>query len=106
TDWTKSVDKEKSWVKKKEIQNDVPRKMGLAFDLIENLQGRAENVIPTEPGACFVGGFMPGKASAENENISTNYVLADKTDVSFNWDSFANLQATSTLLPRVWSADV
>ncbi len=89
-----------------EPMNDVPDKTRLAFDLIEKLQGRAEDVIPTEPGTCFVGGFMPGTAIAENEEVSTNYVLADKTDVSFSWDSFANLQATSTLLSRVRSADV
>ncbi|MGS1003326.1 T6SS immunity protein Tli4 family protein [Burkholderia glumae] len=86
--------------------NDVPDKTRQAFDLIERLQGRAEDVIPTEPGACFVGGFMPGKAIAESEEISTSYVLADKTDVSFSLDSFANLRATSTLLPRVQSPEV
>ncbi|CAB3742631.1 hypothetical protein LMG22037_06617 [Paraburkholderia phenoliruptrix] len=86
--------------------NDVPDKSRLAFDLIERVQGRSEDEIPTEPGTCFVGGFMPGKAIAEEEQISTSYVLADKTDVSFSWDSFANLQAASTLLRRIRSAEV
>jgi hypothetical protein len=106
TDWTTSVDRDKPWVTQREIKNDVPRKSGLAFDLIAKLQGRPEDEIPTEPGACFVGGFMPGKAISDNEKISTTYVLADKPDVSFRWDSFANLQPTSTLLPRVRSAEV
>ncbi|MBN3722699.1 T6SS immunity protein Tli4 family protein [Burkholderia sp. Ac-20379] len=86
--------------------SDVPEKTRLAFDLVEKLQGRPEDMIPTEPGACFVGGFMPGKATSEKEEVSTSYVLADKPDVSFSWNSFAGLQATSTLLPRVRSADV
>ncbi|WP_175718504.1 T6SS immunity protein Tli4 family protein [Burkholderia anthina] len=106
TDWSKSVDRDKPWVKEKEIQNDVPRQSALAFDLIEKLQGRPEDEIPTVPGTCFVGGFMPGKAISEKEEVSTSYVLADKADVSFNWDSFAGLQATSTLLPRIRSTDV
>ncbi|WP_175912634.1 T6SS immunity protein Tli4 family protein [Burkholderia sp. BCC1640] len=106
TDWSGSVEKNKSWVKEKEVQNDVPRQLALAFDLIEKLQGRPDDVIPTEPGACFVGGFMPGKAISESEEVSTSYVLAEKPDVAFSWDSFSGLQASSTLLPRVRSADV
>ena len=89
-----------------EPMNNVPEKTRQAFDLIGKIQGRPEDQIPTEPGACFVGGFMPGKAITENEEVSTSYVLADKPDVSFSWDSFANLQATSTLLPRIRSAEV
>ncbi|WP_175786882.1 T6SS immunity protein Tli4 family protein [Burkholderia anthina] len=106
TDWSKSVDRDKSWVKAKETKNDVPQKSRLAFDLIAKLQGRPEDMIPTEPGTCFVGGVMPGKAISEKEEVSTSYVLADKTDVSFSWHSFADLQATSSLLPRVRSRSV
>ncbi|MBM2765427.1 T6SS immunity protein Tli4 family protein [Burkholderia anthina] len=89
-----------------DLRNNVPEKTQLAFDLIEKLQGRSEDEIPTMPGTCFVGGFMPGKAISEKEKVSTSYVLADKADVSFTWDSFAGLQATSTLLPRIRSTDV
>ncbi|WP_175718509.1 T6SS immunity protein Tli4 family protein [Burkholderia anthina] len=105
-DWTNSKFKDASIVKSGPVKTNVPEKKQLAFDLITKLQGRPEDEIPTEPGTCFVGGFMPGKAISEKEAVSTSYVLADKSDVSFNWDSFAGLQATSTLLPRIRSTDV
>ena len=106
SDWTNSKFKDVPIVKNDPVKTNVPQQTQLAFDLIAKLQGRSEDEIPTEPGACFVGGFMPGKAITENEEVSTSYVLADKPDVSFSWDSFANLQATSTLLPRIRSAEV
>ncbi|WP_155626413.1 T6SS immunity protein Tli4 family protein [Burkholderia diffusa] len=105
-DWTNSKFGNASIVKNDPVKTNVPKQMQIAFDLITKLQGRAEDDIPTEPGVCFTGGFMPGKAISESEEVSTSYVLADKADVSFSWKSFANLQATSTLLPRVRSSEV
>ena len=82
-------------------KNDVPQKTRLVFDLIEKLQGRPEDVIPTQPGACFLGGFLPGKALSENEVIRSSFILPDKPDVSFSLESFTNMKSDDTLLQRV-----
>lgn len=90
-----------------EPRNDVPEKLRLVFDLIERLQGRPENMIPSEPGTCFVGGFLPGKAASEQEDVSTSFALIEKPDTLFTWDSDANKgDEDDTLLPRIRGAAV
>lgn len=85
-----------------EPMNDVPEKLRLVFDLIERLQGRPEEVIPSEPGTCFLGGFLPGKAASASESVSASFVLIDKPDASFDWHSFADERDDAdTLLPRI-----
>ncbi|KQR83366.1 hypothetical protein ASG35_29620, partial [Burkholderia sp. Leaf177] len=82
------------------VQNDLPEKARIAFDLIARLQGRPDDVVPGEPGACFFGGFLKGKASGDEE-INSSFVIADKPDVWFSFESFTNLSANDTLLQRV-----
>ncbi|MCO5397761.1 T6SS immunity protein Tli4 family protein [Ralstonia soli] len=98
-DWTQSVDKDQSWVKDMGTPNDIPEKLHLAFDLIDRLQGRAEDVIPTEPGACFFGGFFLGKAISEDEVITSAFALPSKPDVMFDWKSSID-QSNDTLISR------
>ena len=86
--------------------NDVPEKLRLAFDLIERLQGRGEDVIPSEPGTCFKGGFLQGHAVSEDEEISSSFAFQGAPDVTFRWESFGNLQADDTLIPRIKSRNV
>ena len=86
-------------VRNEPYMNDVPEKLRIVISMLERIRGRTEDEIPTEPGVCFVGGFLPGKATAE-ENISTQFVLHDHHDVSFGLDTDANIQADTTLLQR------
>jgi predicted heme/steroid binding protein len=81
------------------IGNDVPEKTRLVFGLLEKVRGRPEDDIPTEPGICFRGGFLPGKAT-DQENISTQFMLHDKLDVSFGLDTDSNIRESTTLLQR------
>jgi hypothetical protein len=99
-DFQHSADKDQPWVKAMGTPYDAPQKTQLVFDLIEKLQGRAEDSMPTEPGACFFGGFLPGKAISQDEEIHSYFALPDKPDVSFSLETFGNLKAVSTLLKR------
>jgi len=101
TDWTNSKYRDMPIIKNDPNKNDVPQKTRLVFDLIEKLQGRPEDVIPTQPGACFLGGFLPGKALSEKEEIESLFILPDKPDVYFKLHSFANMRPEKTLLQRV-----
>jgi hypothetical protein len=55
--------------------NDVPEKTSLVLSLIQKVQGRADDAIPTEPGVCFQGGFLPRKA-ASGEDIRVLFGVA------------------------------
>lgn len=92
--------KDEPWVKEMGTPYDVPQKTRLVFDLIEKLRGRPDDEIPTEPGVCFFGGFLPGKAISRDEEIHSYFVLPDKPDVSFYFESFGNLGSNDTLLQR------
>jgi len=86
-------------VRNEPYMNDVPEKLHLVISMLERIRGRTEDEIPTEPGVCFVGGFLPGRATAQ-ENISTQFVLKNKHDVGFDFDTDANIRETTTLLQR------
>lgn len=102
SDWTDSKFKDEPIIKNDPVKTNVPEKKRLAFDLIDRLQGRSEDSIPNEPGSCFAGGFLLGKAGSETEDISASFVLIDKPDASFNWMSLSNTRDSSdTLLPRI-----
>ncbi|MCG5075964.1 T6SS immunity protein Tli4 family protein [Paraburkholderia tagetis] len=62
--------------------NDVPEKTRLVLNLAENVRGRADDEIPTEPGLCFKDGFLPRKA-AKGEDVSSLFALKDRPDVYF-----------------------
>jgi hypothetical protein len=104
TDFTKSEMRDMPSVKDMAIQNDVPEKTRIVFDLLARLQGRADDVVPTEPGACFFGGFLKGKTSG-NETIDSSFLIPDKPDVWFNLESNTDLSADDTLLQRAHSSE-
>jgi Tle cognate immunity protein 4 C-terminal domain/Tle cognate immunity protein 4 N-terminal domain len=103
-DFTHSKIRDMPSVKDMPVQNNLPEKTRIAFDLIARFQGRPDDVVPSEPGACFFGGFLKGKASGD-EKIDSSLVIADKPDVWFSFESFTNLSASDTLLQRVHSSE-
>jgi len=89
----------KSYIKALAVLNDVPEKTRLVFDIVKRLRWRAEDEIPAEPGLCFLGAFLPGKAG-EKENVSTQFVLASNRDVSIGIESNSGIREPTTLLQR------
>jgi len=89
----------KPYIKALHVKNDVPEKTRLVFDLVKRLRWRAENEIPADPGLCFLGGFLPGKAG-DKEYAWAQFVLASNRDVSIGFDSDSSIQEPNTLLQR------
>jgi hypothetical protein len=86
-------------VKQLTEKNDVPGKLRLVISILDRIRGRRDDEIPTEPGVCFIGGFLPGRAT-DQENIWFQFVLREQHDVSFGLDTDANIKETTTLLQR------
>jgi len=86
-------------VKQLTDKNDVPNKARQVVFLLDKVRGRTEDEIPTEPGFCFIGGFLPGKASRP-EKATTQFVLRDQHDVSFDFITNTEIRETTTLLDR------
>jgi predicted small lipoprotein YifL len=72
-----------------EDQYDVPQKTRLVLDILKRVQGRADDSIPTEPGLCFVGGFLPGKAGP-GEQIEDSFAIQGKPDVMFTFRMYTD----------------
>ncbi|CAM2189942.1 Tle cognate immunity protein 4 C-terminal domain-containing protein [Paraburkholderia sacchari] len=70
-------------VKKFDVKNDVPAKTALVFSIMEKLSGRPKEEIPTEPGLCFAGGFLPGRAT-DDQFVNSGFRLANNRDVFFD----------------------
>jgi hypothetical protein len=81
------------------VKNDVPEKTRLVFDLVKRLRWRADDEIPTEPGLCFPGAFLPGKA-VDKEDVGAQFVLAGNRDVSIGIESDSGIREPNTLLQR------
>jgi hypothetical protein len=99
SDFTESIYKSTPSVMSLDVKNDVPQKSRLVFDLLGRIRGRDDHVIPTEPGVCFLGGFLSGKAQT-NEEVSSQFVVAAATDVSFGVETNSGIRETTTLLQR------
>jgi Tle cognate immunity protein 4 C-terminal domain/Tle cognate immunity protein 4 N-terminal domain len=99
TDFTHSVFRNEVTVRESSIQNDVPEKLRLVFDLLDAVVGRDEEVIPAEPGVCFLGGFLPG-AATDKEDLYGSFVLRDKRDVSFILQTDSSIRESTSLLER------
>ncbi|WP_183035310.1 T6SS immunity protein Tli4 family protein [Cupriavidus sp. UME77] len=80
-------------------KNIVPELRARVFDLLKRVRGRPESEIPSEPGVCFFGGFLPGKAGA-TEKIWSHFVLHDKIDVRVVMNTDSDIQEPTTLLQR------
>jgi hypothetical protein len=81
------------------VRNDTPAKTRLVLNLIERVRGRQENDVPTEPGLCFTGGFLSGKAG-EKEEVTTLFVPAANRDVTIVLESGTGRHDTRSLLQR------
>ncbi|MCP3720898.1 T6SS immunity protein Tli4 family protein [Paraburkholderia sp. CNPSo 3281] len=81
------------------IKNDVPKKTQLIFDLVKRLRWRSEDDIPAEPGICFLGAFLPGKAT-DKEDVGTQFVFPNNRDVSIGIGSDSGIRESNTLLQR------
>lgn len=86
-------------VKQIGILNDVPEKTHLIFDLVKRLRWRSEDDIPAEPGICFLGAFIPGKATDE-EKVGAQFVFPNNRDVSLDFESNSGIREPNTLLQR------
>jgi len=92
-------------VKQLTVKNDVPEKTSLVFRLLEKIRGRADDEIPTEPGLCFYGGFLPAKAGTEEE-VGMYYRLKGHDDIGFGFLTTPDLRDDTTLLQRTGSLEV
>jgi len=88
-----------SLVKEMTDINDVPRKTGVILDLLSRVRGRPEEDIPSEPGVCFFGGFIAGKAG-ETENVWGTYRILKNPDALFTINTDTNIKQDTTLLQR------
>lgn len=86
-------------IKALSVKNDVPGKTRLVFDLAKRLRGRADETVPSEPGLCFLGAFLPGQAG-DHEYAWAQFVLASNRDVSIGMDSNSTDHTSDTLLQR------
>ncbi|MGS0978242.1 T6SS immunity protein Tli4 family protein [Burkholderia glumae] len=82
-----------------DVKNGVPEKAAVVFGLLEKLRGRSPDDIPTEPGLCFAGGFLPGKAS-DGQYVRGGFGLASKPDVFFKVAVDTAFQGDTSLLQR------
>ena len=89
-------------VQKIGIRNDAPAKLGRILGFLKRVRGRSEDDIPTEPGVCFVGGFMKGIAEerAETENVHIAYAILRNPDVLFSIATDTDIQEDTTVLQR------
>lgn len=86
-------------VKQIGIKSDVPEKTHLIFDLVKRLRWRESGEIPMEPGICFLGAFLPGKATGR-ESAWAQFVLEKNPDVSLIFKDDFGGRNTATLLQR------
>lgn len=91
-------------VKQFDVKNDVPEKTNLVFNLLEKLRGRSPDEIPTEPGVCFAGGFLPAPAGS-NEEVNTQFSLDHMQDVRFSLFTSPDFLDDTTVLRHADSAE-
>ncbi|MEM5422745.1 T6SS immunity protein Tli4 family protein [Paraburkholderia ferrariae] len=89
----------KPYIQALDVKNDVPVKTALIFDLVKRLRWRSEDEIPREPGLCFFGAFLPGKAT-DKEDVGAQFVFPDNRDVSLGLGSNSSIREPNTLLQR------
>ena len=80
-------------------KTDTPKKLAHLLSIYERVRGRADNVIPTEPGFCFAYGFVAGKPG-QPEEMGILYALKNVPDVTFAFNYDAPFQEDSSLLER------
>jgi hypothetical protein len=83
----------------------VPQRIERMTSLLQRARGRADNEIPTEPGFCFSGGFLAGKAFTGDsvrdvEEFNAVFDFKDMPDVQVNFMSNNDISADETLTER------
>ncbi|KQR78932.1 hypothetical protein ASG35_11280 [Burkholderia sp. Leaf177] len=98
-DWTDSVYKEHPLYKNNPIKSNLQEKTRVVGALLARVQGRAHNNVPSGPGVCFLGGFLPGSAT-NSERIQNFFVLQDHPDVTINVTTDSGIKEADSLLQR------
>ena len=92
-------------VQQMSVRVNTPQKTALIANLLQRARGRADNEIPTEPGFCFSGGFLAGKAFTGDsvrdvEEFNAVFDFKDMPDVQVNFMSNNDISADETLTER------
>ena len=104
-DYTHPDQTDDSIVRKMAIKNNYPEMVDLVLGLLEKLRGRPKEEIPTEPGLCFAGGFLPGKV-ADDQYASGGFTLKNHRDVGFDVAADTGSQGNTSLLQRTDSLEL
>jgi hypothetical protein len=99
SDYTNPDQTDNPIVKQMAVKNDVPEKHRLVFNLLKRLRGRTEDDIPMEPGLCFAGGFLSGRADS-GEEVRMPFVLANRQDVRLTFMIDSDIREEESLLKR------
>lgn len=84
---------------------DVSQRKKYITGLLARLRSRETTEIPKEPGFCFDGGFLSGKAGEGkeleiDEEFGAGGVFKTHPDVSFTFNSYTAFREKTTLLER------
>jgi len=91
--------KEQPDAREASYMNTYGSRLRHVIDLLSKTRGRADDVIPSEPGMCFHGGFLAEKAR-HKENTQTQFVLDSHRDISFDMDTDSDIVTTDNLMQR------
>jgi len=92
-------------VRKMAVQNNFPENRDLVLSLMEKLRGRSPDEIPTEPGVCFAGGFLPAPAG-DDEDVDAQFGLDRMQDVGFDISTTPDVRESTTLLQRTGGSEI
>lgn len=87
----------------RKVGDDVPQRIALVTQMLNKVQGRVTTDIPKEPGFCFVGGFLPGKAGdgkelEVDEEFRAGFSSKQWPDLSMRFETSTEFQQEETLL--------
>jgi hypothetical protein len=91
--------KDKPGVRDDPDMTDTPEKTQQVISLLDRVRGRTDDEIPSEPGVCFLGGFLSGP-QRDSEDVETHFVLPNRHDVSFDLKTNTDVHDPKTLLQR------
>ncbi|MGN5479811.1 T6SS immunity protein Tli4 family protein [Cupriavidus basilensis] len=95
----RSISRTHSDAREASYMNTLSVRSQLVTSMLSRARGRTDDEIPTEPGVCFQGGFLQGKA-LDQENTKTKFVLDSHRDVNVNIDTDSNIRSSDSLLQR------
>ncbi|MDP9157443.1 MAG: T6SS immunity protein Tli4 family protein [Pseudomonadota bacterium] len=98
-DWTNSVFKEHPLYKNNPIKSNLQEKAQTVIAMLARVQGRLDDEIPSEPGVCFLYGFLPGNAT-DLERVQNLFTLEDRVGVTINVTTDSEIKEDDSLLQR------